>query len=80
MIFTVGKRDNYEKYISEFPEASKAIGGSVWQTREQAQEYAKNNGFSVYGVEANWDIDTIFDKSGDGWNELLINAPLVKLD
>lgn len=77
MIYTVGNTENYERFFSEQRNPRKAIGGSVWQTKEEA---AKHIGWthSVFGVDADWEKDTI--KKGDhSWNDLLIEANLIRL-
>ncbi len=56
-------------------------GGSVWKTREEAQECAdKGEGYSVYGVLADWDTETVeSDDFGATWHNLLVDAKLVHL-
>lgn len=82
MIFTLGKTDLYESLLGLFPDACKAgrsdseEGGSVWQTREEAQA-ACSPDFTVYGVDADWDADTY---TGDtGGRHLMRDAALVRL-
>ena len=75
MIYTVGNTNNYMEYFKEQKQPQKAIGGSVWKTREEALRFCKN-GFSVFGVMADWDTDTVPNKGGD-WHDLLIPANLV---
>lgn len=58
-------------------------GGSVWQTPEEVQRHidskpATLDGYSVYGVEADWTRDTTASQNGP-WHDLLINAPLYRL-
>ncbi len=43
MIYTIGRRDVYERALSEQPEVFKREGGSVWQTEEAAREYLELN-------------------------------------
>ncbi len=63
-------------------------GGTVWQRRHEAQEYvdrtnprrAPENAYSVFGVEADWDKDTIADIEVSPARSLLRDAPIVILD
>lgn len=78
MIFTVGKASVYDPYLTSDPDAAKRKGGSVWQTREEAQVWADMNpGYKVYGVEADWMRDTI--SKGDYFHDLTRNAKLISL-
>jgi hypothetical protein len=65
-------------YMRRFP------GGSVWATREDAQGYLETQGlfeFSVFGVEASWNQTADpWDPLATGWRDLLVDAPVVKLD
>ena len=61
MIFTVGKIEIYEPYIRDDPNPGKAIGGSVWKTRSEAEQYLAQHSSSeyrVYEVDADWEQDT----------------------
>lgn len=77
MIYTIGYTKSYEEYFERFPDPAKAAGGSVWKTREAAEVHAKD-GFSVYGVSADWQTDTKPTKVGD-WHDLLRSADLIRL-
>jgi len=81
MIFTVGRAILYESYFSEQEVPIKAVGGSVWRTYQEATQYLlKNeiqNEYLVYGVFADWDLDTKITEYG--WNALLKDAPLCKI-
>lgn len=70
-------------------------GGIVWQTEQEAGEFLANCMFyegkehyaaimTVYGVEAVWDIDTVFIDDGEypgtDYQYLLIDAEVVQLD
>ena len=79
MLYTVGKRDVYEKYIATDKNARKGIGGSVWKSKSEAQKHCESD-FKVYGIEADWEKDTKLDVNGNGWHELIVNALLIKLD
>ena len=74
VIYTVGKKSIYEDYIKNDPNAAKTKGGSVWQIYQDAEKFAQD-GYAVYGVDAEWD-DTI---QGGKWNSLKEDAKLVKL-
>ena len=79
MIFTVGETETYESYFEEQDQPKKGVGGSVWRTRAEVEEYLashKPHGFSVYGVQAVWGRDT--RETGFSWQELLIASPLVR--
>ena len=84
MIYTVGRKADYDRYLCEQVVCRKLgregsyCGGSVWRTFEEAQAHAPE-GFAVYGLKAEWDTDTV--KSGDGdWNDLLVSSEIVNLD
>lgn len=85
LIYTIGKRDVYEPYIASDPNAGKGKGGSVWQYSLDALSYLILNelvDFSIYGVVAEWGVDTRPDPASSGpdpWHELLHDAPLRKL-
>lgn len=53
-------------------------GGSVWKTYEEALDFAWDE-FSVFGVLADWERDTVPDVRGF-WNCLLVDAVIVRLD
>ena len=88
MIYTVGKVNIYEPYISNDPCPQKAgrcennQGGSVWETFKLAQDYLDEfdtlKEFRVYGVLADWDTQTE-EVVGKKWRDLLINADLVRI-
>lgn len=91
MIYTVGLRRTYEEYLKFCSSPCKLgqcmegneryPGGSVWQTRKEAQDYlerTKQPDFAVYGVLADWDTQT--EPSENEWNNLLVTSPLVSLD
>jgi hypothetical protein len=65
-------------YMKPFP------GGSVWATREEAQAFVDSRDlyqFAVFGVEASWD-DTAdaWDTQAAGWRDLLVDAPVLRLE
>lgn len=90
MIYAIGRKDIYEEGLARakienypFMKAGKTKtypGGSVWKTRKEAQTYLDNNDkknqYNVYGILADWK-DTV--NSGNHWNDLLIDAEIVKL-
>lgn len=89
MIYTIGKTSLYEKYFEEQDSPQKLgrgidpynnsyyCGGSVWKTREEAQANCPED-YSVYGVIADWEIDTA-ESEGNSWRDLLKTSLLVKL-
>jgi len=85
MLYTLGNKKVYDKYIEMDSEAAKAVGGSVWKTKKDIEKYLEkfpNPGFDVYGVKANWERDTKFDSihgTSVNWNELTKKAKLIKL-
>lgn len=80
VVYTVGNTEAYERYFaSQKPkELQKAVGGSVWQARNEAQRHAPQ-GFTVYGVAAKWGRDTERDPEGNGWHRLTRDAQLFRL-
>jgi len=84
MIFTLGHTASYLSYFKNYPCPKKKgrtddyVGGSVWVGYKDALNRC-SEGFSVFGVEANWDKDTIPSREGN-WHDLLVDAPLVFLD
>ena len=85
MIYTIGNTESYMRLFATHDRPRKTgrnddyPGGSVWQTREEAQAHADSRpGYSVFGVFADWDADTEPSAMGD-WNDLLIDAKLVVL-
>lgn len=85
MIFTLGHTESYERYFQEQGTPQKMgarpdedyPGGSVWRTRESAERHRQPD-FSVYGVRADWEIETTPSAEGD-WHDLLVDADLVRL-
>lgn len=65
-------------YMKPFP------GGSVWRTREEAQGYIDTRNlhrWAVFGVESSWDQTAKpWDREAAGWRDLLIDAPVVRLE
>ncbi len=84
MLYTIGRTEAYERYFDTLPDLKKSgresdyPGGSVWRTRTEAETYAATlSGYSVYGVIADWDRDTV--PSADGsWHDLLVDSLLVR--
>jgi hypothetical protein len=85
MIYTIGHTSSYEQYfLEQHPEGpykkgrdATYPGGSVWLTFEEAQ----NNcpiGYSVYGVEADWEKDTLISSKGI-WHDLLKDSKLIRI-
>jgi hypothetical protein len=88
LIYTVGKPDVWNWYIAKAHSPIRAAGSSVWPTREAAEAFLLRNRalrFVVYGVEADWGVDTApaTDHVGNeivGWRVLTRAAPLVALE
>ena len=86
MIYTVGNTESYEKYFKEqkYPKKkgkdfeSGYEGGSVWKTESEARKHC-SSGYSVYGVEAEWEKDTESIDNQE-WNNLMIDSLLIKLE
>lgn len=92
MIFCIGLTNDYEAYLNMMGESAIKLGrardggdgylgGSVWQTEQDALDFIKANripGRSVYGVVADWDSDTTATV-GDSFRRLRHNAKLVRL-
>jgi len=79
MIYTIGNIESYERYFLESPIPRKAQGGSVWSTQAAAQAHC-NEHYRVYGVIAEWNVDTAPSKEeGADWHDLLRAADLVRL-
>ena len=83
MIYTIGRTVAYKKNFRDLPIVEKLgrtpdyAGGSVWKTPEEAQRYCPSD-YSVYGVEADWEKDTVPSKEGR-WHDLLKTSKIVKL-
>lgn len=93
MIYTLGTTEFYEKGFEDAKEKGIQFrkkgrredycGGSVWETREEVEEYIKANNcpwYSVYGVNAEWVKDTAPSKFDKGFRDLLIDAELIQLE
>ena len=81
MLYTVGNKKNYERYFAEVGNPKKAIGGSVWQTFEEASRHTENGLYKVYGVLADWNKETIPNEDSEAdWHDLLVDAPLLRLE
>lgn len=86
MIYTVGETEIYLKsFVNVYPERPRKLGrsecyegGSVWKTYEEAMNHCPK-GYSVFGVNANWDNDTTPSNDGD-WNNLLVDSELIILN
>lgn len=83
MIYTIGLTESYLSYFADQGRPRKKgrsgfyPGGSVWQTREAAEEHCPR-GYSVFGVLAEWGTQTAPSLVGD-WHDLLVDADLVLL-
>jgi len=80
MIFTIGRYDDsiFENNPLKMGRAEDYPGGSVWKSKEEAEKHLQE-GYKVYGVMADWETETEPSQDGD-WNDLLVDAPLVKLE
>jgi hypothetical protein len=91
MIYTIGHRESYEKGFEEFKynledfkkmgKCLGYVGGSVFRTHDDAKAFLKNSNiddFEVYGVEADWLLDSEENEHGE-FNNLLVDAQLIKL-
>ena len=84
MIYTYGRTNSYELWMKKHPDLQKDIGGSVWETKAEAEDYLQSSGqedlYSVYGVDADWDADTTEAEQPDAtWRELTRPSPLNRL-
>ena len=104
MIYTLGLTKSYLNAINERPEPVKKTGkrepsedwpegyegGSVWETREDAQAYVDSlpnrecpewraEDFSVFGVEADWRTDTYQAHPEKPYRSLLVDSIIVVL-
>jgi len=83
MIYTVGLTEAYEQCFKEQDKPQKLgrtkdyPGGSVWLTKEEAERHCTPE-FSVYGVVAHWEKDTVPSEDGD-WHDLLVTSELRKV-
>lgn len=67
MIYTVGKTSIYEKSLDSNPKLDKLKGGSVWKTINDVEKYLEESnakGYSIYGIEADWNKDTYKEDHG----------------
>ena len=87
MVYTLGHRRSYEAALAEDPQVKKLgrrpsyPGGSVWRTYEEAEAYRLAHGlhdYAVYGVDAEWGVDTAPSASGP-WHDLLRDATIVRV-
>lgn len=84
MVYTIGRTEAYEAELDAGPvekrgrsSAEGYPGGSVWRDFDDALRDCPP-GYSVYGVDADWDNDTAPSRDGD-WHDLLRDAPIVRL-
>ena len=84
MIFTIGKTDQYEPYIASDKDAAKRKGGTVWKEEGEARQWMRVSEvfkeYSVYGVDADWNMDVEIDPEDNGFYRLRGNAKLIKLN
>lgn len=84
MIYTIGRTDLYDKYFQELDVVEKAVGGSVFQTFQEAKNYLDTEDnlmlYSIYLVEADWDKDTQIIYEDVTWRSLIRPARLTKLE
>jgi hypothetical protein len=83
VIYTTGFTESYEEALNRLPEVTKLgrtesyPGGSVWKTEAEARSMLPE-GYSIYGVLADWDKDVAPD-GGHGEGSLLFDRPIVRL-
>ena len=83
MIYTIGQTTAYEenfknlKVVEKLGRTKDYAGGSVWKTKKEALKNCPAD-YSVYGVEADWDRDTVPSKEGS-WHDLINTSVLVRL-
>ena len=91
MIYTVGLTHKYERELARGPfnkigrhrqpDGEIYPGGWVWQSPAEAKAYLvarKSTSIrSVYGVDADWERDTV---AGESFHHLLRDALVVRLD
>lgn len=83
MIFTIGHSSSYRKYFASYGFLEKQgrcegyCGGSVWKTKKDAESHL-SPGYEVFGVDADWDKDTVSSENGD-WNDLLVDSRIILL-
>lgn len=89
MIYTIGHKDSYLAAIAEHGVIEKSgrsetyPGGYAFRTAEDAQRRIDEahvcEGLAVFGLEADWETDTV--QSAEGWwHDLLRDAVIVVLD
>lgn len=79
MVYTVGKKAQYNSFIKNDENASKLAGGSVWRTVAEAREHTDEAGtYDIYGVIADWDNDTEV-VPGQTWRSLKKTCKLVRI-
>lgn len=82
MLYTIGNTESYTRYLAQYgAECKKAVGGSVWRTYREASKYLKgerkDDEYSVYGVDANWDTDT--EPTEYKWHSLNKDCRIIEL-
>lgn len=94
MIFTIGHQESYLEALKAKPvipgkrllkigRRKDYPGGYAFKTREDAQrrideEYA-GKGFAIFGLEADWQTDTVPSETG-WWHALINDAAIILLE
>lgn len=95
MIFTIGNESLYKDAMQRHGELLKRgrddgitirddyIGGYAFKTKQEAQkridEAYANEGFAVFGLDADWEEDTYENPDGYWWRHLLRDAKIIGL-
>lgn len=91
MIYCIGHRERYDAGLAKGPfyklgrglrNGTFEPGGSVWQTEAEARTFIARTGIGatreVYGVEADWDSDTL-QLRDEPFRRLVKTAAVIRL-
>lgn len=80
MIYTLGGK-HYAQMFANNIQFEKAVGGSVWETYQDVENYLNHNqcnDYDIYKVDADWETDTM-RVNGQTYRSLLKQAKIYEL-
>jgi len=91
MIYTIGHKETYDKYMLDpiyrnsyykVGRTKTYEGGIVFKSVDDAEDFLRNTdripGYGIYAVDANLETDTVADEHGLRW--LLVTSPVISSD